>query len=114
MHGHILAEHVMIADAEAGRRALVFQILWGFAQDTASKATVMGADDRQTGEIDVGADDAIRSDLHVLINHDIRTDLHRRIEPGFWMDKGGRMNHGFRVEQRARLPSQTNLWPCHE
>jgi hypothetical protein len=80
MHGDVFAEDVVVADADAGGGAVVFQILRGIADDAARMKAVARAHGQQAGEINMGTDDAARAEFHAGVNDCIRPDLHGRIE----------------------------------
>jgi hypothetical protein len=70
----------LVADADAGGGAVVFQILRGIADDATRMKAVARAHGQQAGEVNVRPDDAARAEFHALINDRIRPDLHGRIE----------------------------------
>ena len=80
MHRDVFAEDIVVADAQARRLVLVFQILRRVADDAAGVKLVARANRRQPGEINVRPDDAIRAQLHALVNHGIRPDADRGVQ----------------------------------
>ena len=74
VNGDVLAENVVVADAQARRLVPVFQILRRVADDTARVKRIVRADGRQAREINVRPDDAVRAQLHAFVNHGIRPD----------------------------------------
>ena len=93
MHREVFAEHVVVADAQARRLVLVFQILRRVADDAAGMKTVAHANRCQPREINVRSDHAIRAQLHAFVNHGVWPDPDRGIQFCLGMNDGGRMNH---------------------
>ena len=93
MSGEVLAENVVVADTQPRRRASVFQILRRVTDDTAGVKLVVGANRRQSREINMRPDDTVRPQFHTFVNDGIRADLNRRIQFRFRMYDGGWMDH---------------------
>ena len=101
----MFAKNVVVTNPEPGWLVIVFQILRGFADNTAGKKMIARADGGQAGQINIGPDDALRAEFDAFINHRIGRDFHSGIEPGFGMNYSRRMDHRIKVGDGFDLPS---------
>jgi hypothetical protein len=108
MDGGVLAENIVVADAETRGFVFVFQILRRVADDAAGVELVVRADFRLARQINVRPDGAMRAEFHARVNHGERRDADGRVQFRLRMDDGGWMNHLIKVEQTTLLPSRKN------
>ena len=73
------------------------------ANDAAGVETVVGADVRQAGEINVWADHAPWADLHAFVNHRVWANPDGWVHLRPSMDNGRRMNHAAKGKKAAPL-----------
>ena len=112
MNGDVFAEDIAVADADARRCAVVFQILWRITDDTTRVKLIPRADVQQAGEINMRPDDTARTEFHIAVNDRIRPDLHGRIELCFRGNDRRRMNHvgaGYKTQPGIHAESEA----CH-
>src|SRR5580704_14628891 len=105
MHGDMFTEHILIADAQTGRIALVFQVLRRITDDTAGMELIAGANRRPSRDVDVRAHDAFGSEFDVRVYYCIGADLYARMHLCLRMNDGGWMNHGGSSSHAWRLLS---------
>ncbi len=92
MHRHVFAKNIVVANAQAGRLALVFHILRRVADDAARVKLVAPANLGHAHQINVRPDDAVGAQLHARLDHgvradaDVRAQLRRRMDDCTWMN----------------------------
>jgi len=94
VHRDMLAENVVIADAQPCGRALVLEVLRRITDDAACVKRIVRADRRQACKKDVRSDDACRADCHALVDDRIGADCDGRIQLRARMNDGGGVDHG--------------------
>src|SRR2546427_486200 len=77
--GDVFAEDVPLADAQAGRLALVFQVLGSIADHAAGVELIVRPNAGRSSKVDVRPDPAIRADNDLSINHSVWPALGRTI-----------------------------------
>ena len=70
----MFAKHIVVADAQSRRLALVFQIHRRIANDTTRVEPVAFANARRAEQADLRPDDAVIAQLHARLNHGARPD----------------------------------------
>src|ERR1700689_2944967 len=98
-------KHILIADAQTGWIALVFQVLRRITDDAAGMELIARADRRPSRDVDVRTHDTFGSELDVRVYYRIRADLYARMHLCLWMNDGGWMNHGRSSSHAWRLLS---------
>ena len=99
--GNVLAENVVIADAQSRGNLLVFEILGRVTDDATRMKLIVCADHRHARKIDVGSNDAMRSHVHTLVDDGIGSDFDGRIQLRSRVHNGSGVDHG----ADPRMPS---------
>src|SRR6266545_5966724 len=71
----VLAENVVFADLQAGRLAIVAEVLRSFAEDGAGVDEVAATHRQRAAQMDAGTQHAVGTDADAALNDDIRTYL---------------------------------------
>src|ERR1017187_5717479 len=100
MRSDVLAENVVIADAQSCGRILVLEVLGRVTDDAARMKFIVRADRRQAREIDVRSDDALRSSFYALADDGIGPDCDGRIQLRSRMSNGSGVDHGAAILAR--------------
>ena len=93
MNGHEFPKDVVIADTQARRPTLEFQILRRIPNHTARMKNIVCSDRRRAGQMDVWPNLATRTNNHLLINDRVRPYTDRGIKLCLGMYDGRRVNH---------------------
>src|SRR5690606_26437528 len=99
--GHALADHVVIANDQAGRLALVLEVRSVLAHRGELEDLVVPADHGRALEHHVRADHGTLADFHIGPDDRPRADLDIRGQPGRWIDDGASVDqtHSLRSAQ---------------
>ena len=100
MNGHEFPEDVVIADSQARRPPLKFQILRRITNHTARVENIVCSNRRHAGQMDVWPYLATRTNNHLLINDRVRPHTDRGIKSCLQMDDGRRVNHAGTTDRR--------------
>jgi hypothetical protein len=87
-------KEVPAADKETGGFVVILNILRSVPNDAARVETVVRADGRMTGKIDVRAKATARADGDIGVNDRVGADLDCGINLGFGANDGCGMDHG--------------------
>jgi hypothetical protein len=102
VHGHVLSEDIVVADAQSGRLPGVFEVLRRISQHSSGMDAVSGAQLGMAREVgarahltvgphdDVSVDDGMGTDLTAF------SELSRRVDDRCRMDLGGHRRHQIR------------------
>lgn len=114
MNGHLFAEDVAIADFDAGRLVVIFEMLRPFAQDSAGIDEVASAEGHGPEEIRAGADDAIIADGHGAIDDGEGADLDVLAKAGLWRNHGSGVNSATRRQGHFDTPQSFGWRPSFD
>ncbi len=93
MHRGPLAEKIAAANDQAGGFMLLFDILRSVADDGPDMETIVGADGRVAGQVNVRAHAATRANGDMGVDDGIGADFNGGVQLGLGADDGRGMDH---------------------
>ena len=109
MHGHVLAQGVVVTDDQTHIAALELEVLGRLAKCDKGVDLAIRANFQIAVQADMGMQSRAVSDLNVRTDNAIRTDLDAFAQAGALVHDGGRVNTGGHVNSVRLRAAQT--WP---
>jgi hypothetical protein len=93
MNGDVFANNVSITQDEPSGFSCIFEILRSFAQHSAGKYLVGGAQDGGPGDVDMSSNPTVWANSDVLIDHGVWSNHNRGMKFGLGVNDRSLMNH---------------------
>ena len=95
MDGDVFTKNVVVADSQACRFAVIFDILWGVADDSTGVELVALANGGLTREMDMGGEGAVGTQCDASVDDCVWPDFGSLVNGGGGVNDGGRVNVQF-------------------